>query len=161
LPAAIFGASANPENSLIYEVEETRFFALSEDDTSTAPVDDHRCVLEEMFLLLAREQISDGYRLDARSVEWSRAKPQARSTRTAAAGRRGTSLRFGELQDRTNLGCAEIYRIPLQVPQPFPAMCTPPFGSEQMYPTVSVYTNCDIMAQRMAKTSFYCALVRI
>jgi hypothetical protein len=84
LPAAILGASAYPDDSFIYEVEETGIFSLSEDDTSTAPVDERRCALEELFLFLAREQISDGRRLDTRSVEWTRTKLQARSTRTAA-----------------------------------------------------------------------------
>ena len=69
LPAAIFGASAYPENPFLYEVEETRIFALSEDDTSTAAVAERRCALKEIFLFLAREQIPDGRLLDTRSVK--------------------------------------------------------------------------------------------
>jgi hypothetical protein len=111
LPAAIFGASAYPENPFIYEVKETGIFSLSEDATSPAPVDDRRCALEEVFLFLAREEISDARRLDTRSIKWSRTKPQAWSARTAACGRRGTSLLVGELQDRSDLGWAEIRRL--------------------------------------------------
>jgi hypothetical protein len=53
LPAAIFGASAYPDDTFINEVEKPGSFSLREDGTSAAPVDEHRCVVEEPLLFLA------------------------------------------------------------------------------------------------------------
>ena len=53
LPAAIFGASAYPNDPFIYEIEEPGIFPLRVDGISTAPVDECRCVVKEPLLFLA------------------------------------------------------------------------------------------------------------
>jgi hypothetical protein len=114
LPAAILGAPAYADDSFIDEVEKIGSFSFGEDNISTAPVDERCRALEELLLFLSREQIPDGRRLGTRSVKWPRTKLQARSVRARARERGGAFLLFGELQDHTDLGCAEICRLPLR-----------------------------------------------
>jgi len=53
LPAAVFGASAYANDPLIDKIEEAGIFALGEDRACTAPVDECRRILEELFLFFA------------------------------------------------------------------------------------------------------------